>query len=142
MFVLYKSRSFSPLVPKSNRLAISRPANRHGSAICFIGGLTFCGDSKQLQIPNLIAAERFGNATLDRLKLRLEDVDLASWNIVSSGNVRQAFALYKRTMEIRDVGDSDFKKRRRTSGTLFTTRCLAIHIHRCGKLDWRLKSQR
>ncbi|KAG0302991.1 hypothetical protein BGZ97_002082 [Linnemannia gamsii] len=68
-------------------LAISRPANRHGSAICFIGGLTFCGDSKQLQIPNLIAAERFGNATLDRLKLRLEDVDLASWNIVSSGNV-------------------------------------------------------
>jgi len=75
-----------------------------------IGGLTFCGDSKQLQIPNLVAAERFGNATLDRLKLRLEDVDLAFRNIVSSGNVRQAFALYKRTMEIHDVGDSDFKK--------------------------------
>ncbi|KAF9088290.1 hypothetical protein BGX27_002724, partial [Mortierella sp. AM989] len=66
------------------------------SYMLHIGGLTFCGDSKQLRIPNLIAAERFGSATLGRLELRLEDVHLAFRNI--------------RTMEIRDVGDSDFSK--------------------------------
>lgn len=77
-----------------------------------IGGLTFRNNSKHLnlQIPNIVAAERFGETTLARFKLRLEDVDLAFRNIVSSGSIRQALALYERTMEIRDVGDSDFKK--------------------------------
>jgi hypothetical protein len=75
-----------------------------------IGGLTFCGDSKHLRIPNLVAAERFGTATLDHLGLRLEDVDLAFRNIALSGSVCQALALYKRTMEKRDVGNSDFDK--------------------------------
>ncbi|GJJ77513.1 hypothetical protein EMPS_09872 [Entomortierella parvispora] len=75
-----------------------------------IGGLTFCGDSKLLRIPNQVAAIRFGNATLERHKLRLEDVDLAFQNIVSDGDICQALALYKRIMEMRDVGVSDFKK--------------------------------
>ncbi|KAK5822985.1 hypothetical protein F5H01DRAFT_401412 [Linnemannia elongata] len=101
------SQSFR-LTGLASDIATSKPAWL--SYMLHIGGLTFCGDSKQLQIPNLVAAERFGNATLDHLKLRLEDVDLAFRNIVSSGNVHQAFALYKRTMEIRDVGDNDFKK--------------------------------
>ncbi|KAF8919390.1 hypothetical protein BGZ58_004641, partial [Dissophora ornata] len=101
------SQSFR-LASLASDIATSKPAWL--SYMLHIGGLTFCGDSKKLQIPNLVAAERFGNATLDRLKLRLEDVHLAFQNIVSSGSVRQALALYKRTMEIRDVGDSDFKK--------------------------------
>ncbi|KAG0305521.1 hypothetical protein BGZ98_004001 [Dissophora globulifera] len=101
------SQSFR-LASLASDIATSKPAWL--SYMLHIGGLTFCGDSKQLQIPNLVVAERFGNATLDRLKLRLEDVDLAFQNIVSSGSIRQALALYKRTMEIRDVGDSDFKK--------------------------------
>ena len=75
-----------------------------------IGGLTFCGDSKHLRIPNLVAAERFGNATLYNLKLRLEDVDLAFQNIVSSGSIHLALELYKQTIEIRNVSDSDFRK--------------------------------
>ncbi|GJJ77508.1 hypothetical protein EMPS_09867 [Entomortierella parvispora] len=75
-----------------------------------IGGLTFCGDSKLLRIPNQVAAIRFGNATLERHKLRLEDVDLAFQNIVSDGDICQALSLYKRIMEIHDVGLSDFKK--------------------------------
>ncbi|KAG0288172.1 hypothetical protein BGZ98_004366, partial [Dissophora globulifera] len=80
------------------------------SYMIHIGGLTFCNNSKHLQIPNLVAAEHFGEATLTRLKLCLEDVDLAFRNIVSGGSICQALALYKRTMEIHDVGESDFKK--------------------------------
>jgi hypothetical protein len=75
-----------------------------------IGGLTFCHDAKQLQVPNLVAAERFGKAALDRLGLRLEDVNLAFQNIVSTGNIEQAFSLYQQTMSTRDVGESDYKK--------------------------------
>lgn len=76
-----------------------------------IGGLTFCPGAKQLQIPNLVAAERFGKAALDRFGLRLEDVSLAFKNIVSTGDIRQAFALYRQTMSARDVGHSDFEKK-------------------------------
>ncbi|OAQ23951.1 hypothetical protein K457DRAFT_903587 [Linnemannia elongata AG-77] len=82
------SQSFR-LTGLASDIATSKPAWL--SYMLHIGGLTFCGDSKQLQIPNLVAAERFGNATMDRLKLRLEDVDLAFRNIVSSGNTPQNF---------------------------------------------------
>ena len=75
-----------------------------------IGGLTFKRGVKQLQVPNLIAGERFGKASLDRFGLRLEDVGLAFKNIVSTGDIRQAFALYRKTMSARDVGSSDFEK--------------------------------
>lgn len=75
-----------------------------------IGGLTFCGDAKQLRIPNLVAAERFGNATLARLGLRLEDVDLALQNIVNTGDIRQALSLYRQMICQRDVHPNDFKK--------------------------------
>ncbi|KAF9176798.1 hypothetical protein BGZ51_009646 [Haplosporangium sp. Z 767] len=80
------------------------------SYMIHIGALTFCDNSKHLQIPNLVVAERFGETTLALLQSRLEDVDLAFRDIVSGGSIRQALALYKRTMEIRDVGESDFKK--------------------------------
>lgn len=76
-----------------------------------IGGLTFCHGERQLKIPNLVAAERFGKATLDRLGLRLEDVSLAFQNIVSTGDIRQALALYRQTMAVRDVGYNDFEKK-------------------------------
>ncbi|KAG0336155.1 hypothetical protein BG000_006872 [Podila horticola] len=81
------------------------------SYMLHIGGLTFCPGVKQLQIPNLVAAERFGKATLDRFGLLLEDVSLAFKNIVSTGDIRQAFALYRQTMSARDVGYSDFDKK-------------------------------
>ncbi|KAG0196105.1 hypothetical protein BGX28_000135, partial [Mortierella sp. GBA30] len=81
------------------------------SYMLHIGGLTFCPGVKRLQIPNLVAAERFGKAALDRFGLRLEDVSLAFKNIVSTGDIRQAFALYRQTMNARDVGHSDFEKK-------------------------------
>ncbi|KAF9351659.1 hypothetical protein BGX26_010372 [Mortierella sp. AD094] len=80
------------------------------SYMLHIGDLTFCRDANQLQIPNLAAAERFGNATLERVGLCLKDVDLAFQNIVSTGDISQALKLYKQTMNIRDVGTDDFKK--------------------------------
>ncbi|KAF8903585.1 hypothetical protein BGZ58_006606, partial [Dissophora ornata] len=86
-----------------------------------IGGLTFCPGERQLQIPNLVAAERFGKATLDRLGLRLEDVSLAFQNIVSTGDIRQALALYRQTMAVRDVGYNDFEKKKSIIETPFTT---------------------
>ncbi|KAF9368743.1 hypothetical protein CPB97_004296 [Podila verticillata] len=81
------------------------------SYMLHIGGLTFCPGAKQLQIPNLVAAERFSKAVLDRYGLRLEDVSLAFKNIVSTGDIGQAFTLYRQTMSARDVGYRDFEKK-------------------------------
>ncbi|KAF9113417.1 hypothetical protein BGX27_001592 [Mortierella sp. AM989] len=106
-----------------------------------IGGLAFGPEAYQLRTPNLIAAERFDNATLDCAGLRLEDVDLAFQNIVSIGDISQALKLYKRTMSLRDTGASGFskKKMRNIIVTLFTTLFSATHTQRCKTLVWRLK---
>ncbi|KAI8345152.1 hypothetical protein B0O80DRAFT_491896 [Mortierella sp. GBAus27b] len=72
-----------------------------------IGGLTLCDDAKKLRIPNLVAAERFGNATLARLGLRLGDVDLAFQNIINTGDIRQALLLYRQMIWMRDVHPSE-----------------------------------
>ncbi|KAG0264059.1 hypothetical protein DFQ27_001452, partial [Actinomortierella ambigua] len=95
-------------IMKASDIATSKPAWL--SYMIHIGGLTFCDNSKHLRITNLVAAQRFGETILARLQLRLEDVDLAFRNIVSSGSIDQVLALYKRAMELRDVGDNDFKK--------------------------------
>ncbi|KAG0337738.1 hypothetical protein BG000_005031 [Podila horticola] len=93
----------------ASEIATSKPAWL--SYMLHIGGLTFCRDDKQLRIPNLVAAERFGNATLHRHGLRLQDVDLAFQNVVSTGNICQALILYRQAMSARDVGFSDFEKK-------------------------------
>ncbi|KAG0354437.1 hypothetical protein BG005_006476, partial [Podila minutissima] len=102
-------RESFPLADLAKDIVDSKPAWL--SYMLHIGGLTFCPGAKQLQIPNLVAAERFGKAALDRFGLRLEDVSLAFKNIVSTGDIRQAFALYRQTMSARDVGHSDFEKK-------------------------------
>ncbi|KAF9385135.1 hypothetical protein BGX21_001137 [Mortierella sp. AD011] len=90
-------------------IVVSKPAWL--SYMLHIGGLTFDRGTKQLRIPNLIAAERFGKAVMDRAGLRHEDVSLAFKNIVSTGDIGQALQLYRQTMCIRDVGTSDFLKK-------------------------------
>ncbi|KAI8344981.1 hypothetical protein B0O80DRAFT_38271 [Mortierella sp. GBAus27b] len=92
----------------ASEIATSKPAWL--SYMLHIGGLTFCGDAKKLRIPNLVAAERFGNATLARLGLRLGDVDLAFQNIINTGNIRQALLLYRQMIWMRDVHVNDLKK--------------------------------
>ncbi|KAK3809463.1 MAG: hypothetical protein J3Q66DRAFT_405465 [Benniella sp.] len=80
------------------------------SYMLHIGGLTFCGDAKQLRIPNLVAAERFGNANLAHLGLRLEDVDLAFQNIVNTGDIQRALSLYRQMICKRDIHPNGFMK--------------------------------
>ncbi|KAF9348792.1 hypothetical protein BGX34_002242 [Mortierella sp. NVP85] len=79
----YNGYRFAPSnqVPQASEIATSKPA--WASYMFHTGGLTFCGDTKRLQIPNIIAADCFADATLTRLQLRLEDVKLALENILS-----------------------------------------------------------
>ncbi|KFH62927.1 hypothetical protein MVEG_11451 [Podila verticillata NRRL 6337] len=80
------------------------------SYLVHIGGLTFRDNCKQVQLPNHIAALRFGNAVLMHHNLRLQDVSLAFQNIVSTGSIHRALLLYEQLMQARDVSYSDFKK--------------------------------
>ncbi|KAF9420186.1 hypothetical protein BGZ76_004124 [Entomortierella beljakovae] len=82
------------------------------SYMVHIGGLTFYREEgvKYLRIPNHIAAERFGNAMLSRLGLRLSDVRLAFNNIVRTGTIGQALSLYRQLICKCDVHQNDFKK--------------------------------
>ncbi|KAF8984472.1 hypothetical protein BGZ46_007936 [Entomortierella lignicola] len=89
-------------------IATSKPAWL--SYMLHIGGLTFSRKTKNLEVPNLVAAERFGKAVLDRAGLRYEDVSLAYKNIVSTGNISQVLRLYRQTMCKIDVGIDAFKK--------------------------------
>jgi hypothetical protein len=64
----------------------------------------------RLRIPNLIAAERIGTATLARLGLRLEDVELAFQNIVNTGDILQALSFYRQIICRHDINPDEFKK--------------------------------
>ncbi|KAI8344977.1 hypothetical protein B0O80DRAFT_504814 [Mortierella sp. GBAus27b] len=96
------------LIWYASEIATSKPAWL--SYMLHIGGLTLCDDAKKLRIPNLVAAERFGNATLARLGLRLGDVDLAFQNIINTGDIRQALLLYRQMIWMRDAHVDDLKK--------------------------------
>lgn len=80
------------------------------SYMVHFGGLTFCLGKKALRIPNLVAAERFGSAILDRHDASLEDVQGAFKELVDFGRIDRIFGLYARGMQERDVGTDDFKK--------------------------------
>lgn len=75
-----------------------------------LGGLTFCVGKKALRIPNLVAAERFGNAILFRHQATLEDVEGAFRLLIDDGNIYRMLGLYARGMQEHDVGARDFKK--------------------------------
>ncbi|KAF9381304.1 hypothetical protein CPC16_009905 [Podila verticillata] len=76
------------------------------SYMVHIGGLTFRDNCKQVQLPNHIAALRFGNAVLMHHNLRLQDVSLAFQNIVSTGSIHRALLLYEQLMQARDPSGS------------------------------------
>ena len=76
-----------------------------------LGGLTFCVGKNALRIPNLVAAERFGNAILARHHTSLEDVNGAFKLLVHNGHIDRILGLYARGMQQRDVGAHDFKKK-------------------------------
>ena len=75
----------------------------------YVGGLTFANQmpDKQLQIPNLVAAQRFAGAILSRYRLRTIDLKKALQELVSTGNISMALGLYQRLMSHRD---DDFNK--------------------------------
>ncbi|KAF9086459.1 hypothetical protein BGX27_003196, partial [Mortierella sp. AM989] len=81
------------------------------SYMVHLGGLTFCVGKKALRIPNLVAAERFGSAILDRHNTSLEDVNGAFEVLINNGNIDKIFGLYARGMQEHDVGTNDFKKK-------------------------------
>ncbi|KAK3836307.1 MAG: hypothetical protein J3R72DRAFT_203441 [Linnemannia gamsii] len=76
-----------------------------------LGGLTFCIRKNALRIPNLVAAERFGRAVLQRHQTNLEDVNGAFRLLIDQGNIDKIFGLYARGMQQHDVGTQDFKKK-------------------------------
>ncbi|KAF9307748.1 hypothetical protein BGZ91_008228 [Linnemannia elongata] len=81
------------------------------SYMVHIGGLTFCVGKKALRIPNLVAAERFGSAILDKHHTSLEDVNNAFRSLINDGLIDKIVGLYARGMQQRDVGVRDFQKK-------------------------------
>jgi hypothetical protein len=65
---------------------------------------------KALRIPNLVAAERFDSAILERHETSLEYLQGAFEELVDVGRIERIFGLYARGMQERDVGTDDFKK--------------------------------
>ena len=76
-----------------------------------MGGMTFDSDnpSKFLKIPNLIAAERFGIALLDRHGLYNTMKD-ALYTLAGTGNPMKVLAGYCHLMRQRDVTTDAFAK--------------------------------
>ena len=63
---------------------------------------------KYLQIPNLVAAQRFVSAILNRYQLRTSDIKDALQKL-STGDISTLLGYYQRLMSERDVGDKDLK---------------------------------
>ncbi|CAJ0634356.1 7341_t:CDS:2 [Entrophospora sp. SA101] len=76
-------------------------------------GLTFAEKSpeKQLQVPNLIAAQHFANAVLDHYGLHVSDITNALQKVVSTGDISELLGFYNRVMIKRDVGDDDLRNK-------------------------------
>ena len=76
----------------------------------YVGGLTFANQmpDKQLQIPNLVAAQRFARAILNRYQLRTSDIKGALQKL-ATGDISTLLGYYQRLMSIRDIGDGDLK---------------------------------
>ncbi|CAG8557095.1 3390_t:CDS:2 [Ambispora gerdemannii] len=76
-----------------------------------VGCLSFTDEmtEKQLQIPNLVAAQRFANAVLDRFELRASDIMDALQKIVSIEDISDLLGFYQRMMSKRDVSDNDLR---------------------------------
>jgi len=82
------------------------------SFMLYVGGLTFANQmpDKQLQIPNLVAAQCFARAILNRYRLRTSDIKDALQKL-SNGDISMLLGYYQRLMSERDVGDNDLKKK-------------------------------
>jgi len=78
----------------------------------YVGGLTFANQmpDKQLQIPNLVAAQRFARAILNRYRLRTSDIKEALQKL-STGHISTLLGYYQRLMSERDTSDSDLKNK-------------------------------
>ncbi|CAJ0890033.1 2430_t:CDS:2, partial [Entrophospora sp. SA101] len=83
------------------------------SYMLYVGGLTFAEKSpeKQLQVPNLIAAQHFANAVLDHYGLHVSDITNALQKVVSTGDISELLGFYNRVMIKRDVGDDDLRNK-------------------------------
>jgi hypothetical protein len=82
------------------------------SFMLYVGGLTFANQmpDKQLQIPNLVAAQRFARAILNRYRLRTSDIKDALQKL-STGDISTLLGYYQRLMSERDTGESDLKNK-------------------------------
>jgi hypothetical protein len=82
------------------------------SFMLYVGGLTFSNQmpDKQLRIPNLVAAQRFAKAILNRYQLRTSDIKNALQRL-STGDISMLLGYYQRLMSERDAGDSDLKNK-------------------------------
>ncbi|KAF9103236.1 hypothetical protein BGX27_010669, partial [Mortierella sp. AM989] len=81
------------------------------SYMVHLGGLTFCLRKKALRIPNLVVAERFGNAILHRYQASLEDVNDAFKSLIEHGYIDRVLGLYARGMQQHDIRAHDLKKK-------------------------------
>ena len=82
------------------------------SFMLYVGGLTFSNQmpDKQLRIPNLVAAQRFAKAILNRYQLRTSDIKNALQRS-STGDISMLLGYYQRLMSERDTSDSDLKNK-------------------------------
>src|SRR5947209_7418830 len=80
------------------------------------GGLTFDSvePSKFLKIPNLIAAQKFGFALMDRHWL-YQIMRNSLYELADSGNPMDVLSGYCRLMRDRDVGRAAFEKKEKHS---------------------------
>ncbi|KAF9539231.1 hypothetical protein EC957_005633 [Mortierella hygrophila] len=97
------------------------------SYMVHLGGLTFCVRKKALRVLNLVAAERFGRAVLQRHQATLEDVNGAFRSLIDEGNIDRIFGLYARGMQQHDVGAHDFKKEEDHCNSMRFTLLANIH---------------
>ncbi|KAL0632325.1 hypothetical protein Q9L58_008805 [Maublancomyces gigas] len=82
------------------------------SFLLYHGGLTFDSHNptKQMRIPNLIAARRIAAAVSDRYGLVVKDIDRAIDIFAATGDITESLKLYQDLMSKRDVHHGDFDK--------------------------------
>ncbi|KAI1312271.1 hypothetical protein EDD11_002990 [Mortierella claussenii] len=128
------SEAASPVVMRlleddiiSEMMGLSEMRRRGCRTWCILGGLMFCIGKKALRISNLVVAERFERAILDRYHASLEDVDGVFRILVKDGYIDGIFDLYTRCIQEHCVGANGFKKKEHRCNSMRFTLLANLH---------------
>lgn len=110
----------------SNPNLQGKDIQKHSSAwqslLLYHEGLTFDSDNptKNMKIPNMIAARRIATAVLDHYGLTVKDIDRAIDAFAATGDITEPLKLYQYMMGERDVGYGDFDKNEEIHANTFS----------------------